>query len=136
MTKQDLIKNLGTVAKSGTTEFVERATSGADTLSLIGQFGVGFYSVYLIADEVSVTSKHNSDKQYVWKSTANQTFTVAEDPRGNTLGRGTSVTLKLKEDAEEFLNQETLKKLITKYSQFIQFPIYLWTSKTESKEVP
>jgi heat shock protein beta len=114
---------------------VEAMASGAD-LSLIGQFGVGFYSDYLVADRVRVTSKHVDDEQHVWESTADSTFAVAEDPRGNTLGRGTEVTLFLKEDASEFLDQDTLKELIKKYSEFITFPIYLHTSRTESVEVP
>jgi len=111
MTKEGLIKNLGIVAHSGTTEFLDRVSSGQDTLSLIGQFGVGFYSVYLISDKVTVVSKHPDDEQYIWESKADRTFTVAKDPRGNTLGRGTSIILHLKEDATEFLHEETLKKL-------------------------
>jgi heat shock protein beta len=135
MTKQDLIQNLGTVARSGTTQFVEALSSGAD-ISLIGQFGVGFYSVYLVADKVRVTSKNNDDDQHVWESTADAHFSVAKDPQGNTLGRGTEVKLFLKEDAGEFLEQDKIKDLIKKYSEFITFPIYLKTSKTETKEVP
>jgi len=137
MTKQDLLKNLGVVAKSGTTEFLEAANSkDSDSLSLIGQFGVGFYSVYLVADKVTVVSKNNADEQHVWESTANSVFTVAKDPRGNTLGRGTSIILQLKEDADEFLNEGTLEKLVKRYSQFINFPILLKTIKEEQKEVP
>jgi len=136
MTKADLVGNLGTVAKSGTTNFVEAMASGGGDLSLIGQFGVGFYSVYLVADRVQVTSKHNDDEQYVWSSTADSSFTVAKDPRGNTLGRGSEITLFLKEDASEFLEQDRLKDLVGRYSEFITFPIYLYTSKTESVEVP
>jgi heat shock protein beta len=135
MTKADLIKNLGIVAKSGTTEFIEAAAAGAD-LSLIGQFGVGFYSVYLVADKVTVISKNNDDDQHIWESSANSVFTVAKDPRGNTLGRGTSVIIQLKEDAEEFLDESTLTKLVTRYSQFINFPIGLWTSKEIEEQVP
>lgn len=136
MTKQDLITNLGTVAKSGTSHFVEALSNGAD-LSLIGQFGVGFYSVYLVADKVRVASKHNDDEsQHVWESMADGAFTVAEDPRGNTLDRGTEITLFLKEDAGEFVEQTKLKELIRRYSEFITFPIYLRTSHTETVEVP
>merc|ERR1719326_1412657 len=136
MTKQDLIENLGTVAKSGTTQFVEALTGADGDLSLIGQFGVGFYSVYLVADKVQVTSKHNDDDQHIWESTADASFTVAKDPRGNTLGRGTEIKMFLKEDASEFLEQNKLEELIKRYSEFITFPIYLYKSKTETVEVP
>jgi len=135
MTKQDMINNLGTVAKSGTSAFMEAMASGGD-MNLIGQFGVGFYSVYLVADRVRVVSKHNEDEQHVWESTADATFSVAEDPRGNTLGRGTEITLFLKEDAGEFVEQAKLKELIKRYSEFVTFPIYLRTSTTETVEVP
>jgi heat shock protein beta len=122
MTRNDLVQNLGTVAKSGTSNFVEALSEGAD-MSLIGQFGVGFYSVYLVADKVRVVSKNNDDDQYIWESTADSSFTVAKDPRGNTLGRGTEITMYLKEDAAEFLSQEKLENLVQKYSEFIVFPI-------------
>merc|ERR1719379_1055951 len=135
MTKQDLIQNLGTVARSGTTQFVEAVASGQDT-NLIGQFGVGFYSAYLVADKIQVTSKHNDDSQHIWESTADATFSVAADPRGDTLGRGTEIKLFLKEDASEFLEQSKLEDLIKRYSEFITFPIYLHKSKTETVEVP
>merc|ERR1711990_278738 len=129
MTKADLINNLGTVAKSGTTNFLEAMADGADA-NLIGQFGVGFYSAFLIADKVTVTSKNNDDPvQHVWESTADASFTVVDDPRGNTLGRGTRVTLHLKEDAHDFLSEDKLKETAKKYSQFIQFPIYVKVKK-------
>lgn len=137
MTRDDLVNNLGTIAKSGTTEFLEAAQAGGDTLSLIGQFGVGFYSVYLVADKVTVVSKNPNDDQHIWQSKADKTFSIAKDPRGNTLGKhGTSITLQLKEDAQEFLQEEALAKLVEKYSQFINFPMYLKEKKTVTREVP
>merc|ERR1712070_649064 len=129
MSKADLINNLGTVAKSGTTNFLEAMAEGGDA-NLIGQFGVGFYSAFLVTDKVSVTSKCNDDAtQHVWESTADASFTVVDDPRGNTLGRGTRVTLHLKEDAHDYLSEDKLKETSKKYSQFIQFPIYVKVKK-------
>merc|ERR1712227_997717 len=129
MSKADLINNLGTVAKSGTTNFLEAMAEGGDA-NLIGQFGVGFYSAFLVADKVSVTSKCNDDPvQHVWESSADASFTLVDDPRGNTLGRGTRVTLHLKEDAHDYLAEDKLKETAKKYSQFIQFPIYVKVKK-------
>merc|ERR1712224_975133 len=129
MTKADLINNLGTVAKSGTTNFLEAMADGVDA-NLIGQFVVGFYSAFLVADKVSVTSKCNEDPvQHVWESSADASFTVVDDPRGNTLGRGSRVTLHLKEDSHEYLSEDKLKDTAKKYSQFIQFPIYVKVKK-------
>merc|ERR1712019_197082 len=134
MSKADLINNLGTVAKSGTTNFLEAMAEGADA-NLIGQFGVGFYSAFLVADKVTVTSKCNEDPvQHVWESSADASFTVVDDPRGNTLGRGTRVTLHLKEDAHDYLAEDKLKETAKKYSQFIQFPIYVKVKKEVEAE--
>lgn len=129
MGKADLINNLGTVAKSGTTNFLEAMAEGGDA-NLIGQFGVGFYSAFLVADKVSVTSKSNEDDtQHVWTSTADASFDISEDPRGSTLGRGSRITLHLKEDALDFLNEAKLKEITSKFSQFIQYPIYIKVKK-------
>lgn len=134
MTKADLIANLGTVAKSGTTNFVEALADGGD-MSLIGQFGVGFYSVYLVADKVRVVSKNNNDEQYVWESTADSSFSIAKDPRGDTLGRGTEITMFLKEDALNFAKQSNVEELVQKYSEFITFPIMLYKKSEKVVEV-
>ncbi|CAH0729080.1 unnamed protein product, partial [Brenthis ino] len=140
MTRQDLVTNLGTIAKSGTADFLSKMQdvekSGAQEMNdMIGQFGVGFYSAFLVADRVTVVSKHNDDVQHVWESDASS-FSVAPDPRGNTLRRGTHITLHLKEEAADFLQPDTIRALVKKYSQFINFPIYLWASRTETVEEP
>ncbi|XP_028788281.1 endoplasmin homolog [Neltuma alba] len=135
MTKEDLIKNLGTIAKSGTSAFVEKMQTSGD-INLIGQFGVGFYSVYLVADYVEVISKHNDDKQYVWESKADGAFAISEDTWNEPLGRGTEIRLHLREEAGEYLEESKLKELVKKYSEFINFPIYIWASKEVDVEVP
>jgi len=138
MTKADLVNNLGTIAKSGTADFLSKLQDADSTdmfSDLIGQFGVGFYSAFLVADRVVVTSKHNDDKQHIWESDANS-FSVVEDPRGDTLKRGTQISLFLKEEARDNLELDTIRELIKKYSQFINFNIFLWGSKTETVEEP
>lgn len=103
---------------------------------MIGQFGVGFYSSFLVSNKVQVTSKSIDDEQHIWTSTADARFSVAKDPRGDTLGRGTRVTLFLKDDAHEFVDQDKIKNLVRKYSEFINYPISLYASHEEQKEVP
>ena len=155
MTKEDLIANLGTVARSGTTNFVKALGEGAADVSMIGMFGVGFYSTFLVADKVTVASKNNDDDvQHIWESLNGEaSFHVGPDPRGNTLGRGTEITLHLKEDADEvsqvdglnvcvvyvtlfanittcfipiqYLGPRKLKEMVRHYSEFVTHPVYL-----------
>lgn len=138
MTEKELRENLGTVARSGTARFLEMFAGGKDgqeALNLIGQFGVGFYSAFLVADEVIVVSKANGDDQFIWRSTADGSFSVTKDSRGNTLGRGTAVILTLKEDADEFLQNREVERLVSKFSEFTQYPLLMWDSKVETEDV-
>ena len=136
MTKDDLINNLGTIAKSGTKNFLKAVKENDKNvdMNMIGQFGVGFYSAYLVSDKVTVITKHNDDKEYIWTSDAKSSFTIDESPEP-VLKRGTRIICHLKDDADEFLDENRLKEIIKKHSQYVSFPIELYVEKEVEEEV-
>lgn len=139
MTKSELQNNLGRIAQSGTKKFVEALGEGSADVNLIGQFGVGFYSAYLVADKVEVVTKsmQEGSPQFKWTSDASSSYTISEDSSGEPMeGSGTRLVLHLKDDAMEYLEPAKLEELLEHYSEFVEFPISVWKEKTEYKQVP
>jgi len=137
MTREDLINNLGTIAKSGTKEFIKKISGDENksaSSNLIGQFGVGFYSAYLVADTVNVITKRaGSGIAYEWESSANGSFTLKEVE--SDMVRGTKIILHLKPDLDEYLETKKITEIIKKHSSYITYPILLHTIKTREVEI-
>jgi len=137
MTRKELQTNLGRIAQSGTKKFTEALGSGADATNLIGQFGVGFYSAFLVADKVSVVTKSAADgEQLRWESEAAASYSITTDDSAPIEVTGTRLILHLKEEADKYLDDYTLRDMLKRYSEFISFPIELWAEKTTYETVP
>ncbi len=133
MTRQEIIDNIGTIAHSGTLDFVKKVTESdvKDKMDLIGQFGVGFYSSFMVAEEIHIHTKHYSkgSKGLFWKSKGGSDYSIEEKGKKH---RGTRIELFLKSDEKEILEKARLKSIINQHSKFVPFPIYLESEKIES----
>jgi len=138
MTKSELQNNLGRIAQSGTKKFLEALGDGSADVNLIGQFGVGFYSAYLVADKVEVVTKsmQPGSTQLKWTSDATSSYTISENSDDPIEGSGSRLILHLKDDALEYMEPAELEELLQHYSEFVEFPISVWKEKTEYKQVP
>ena len=134
MTKHDLINNLGTIARSGTKSFLDKVNQSDGSIDQIGQFGVGFYSSYLVADKVTLYTKHNDECEYIWESSADKSYTITEN-ENPVLKRGTRIILHIKDDQDEYLDSSIVKNVVKKYTQFINYPIELQETKEVEEEV-
>ena len=136
MSKEELIFNLGTIARSGTKQFI-KTLSAQDDYSLIGQFGIGFYSVFLVCDKVEVRTKQANSSEHVWTSNSGSGFTITDiSDEDKLLKRGTRITIHLKEDQKEYLDEFRIKAVVEKHSQFVSYPISLLCKKQEQSEIP
>ncbi|HYM98943.1 MAG TPA: molecular chaperone HtpG, partial [Aestuariivirgaceae bacterium] len=134
MSREEMIDNLGTIAKSGTQAFVEQAKEGKGDLHLIGQFGVGFYSAFIVASKVEVVSRRAGEEEaWQWSSDGSGSFTIG--PASEKLERGTKIILHLKEDAQEFLDSQRLENIVRTYSDHIAHPIMLATDKETARQI-
>jgi len=137
MTRKDLQNNLGRIAQSGTKKFTEAlGSTKSDSTNLIGQFGVGFYSAFLVAEKVTVVTKSEDGEQLRWESTEASSYTISKDESEPIEATGTRLVLHMKEEADKYLDDFTVRDMLKKYSEFISFPIELWTEKTEYDTVP
>jgi heat shock protein beta len=136
MSKADLKNNLGKIAQSGTKKFTEALGAGASATNLIGQFGVGFYSAFLVASKVTVVTKAAGEAQLRWESEEASSYTISEDSSDPIEESGTRLILSLKEEADKYTEDFTLRDMLKRYSEFVAFPIELWSEKTTYETVP
>ncbi len=138
MDRQELIDNLGTIARSGTKSFLSRLTEAKDGAGLIGQFGVGFYAAFMVAERIVVNSRRaGSDEVWVWSSSGGSGFEIApaSEDDARRIARGTEIVLHLKPDAKKYLETYEIERIVGAYSDNIQFPIELKPEEGEPRQI-